>query len=224
MILPCATVSCLLFCPCTLLLPLLPQLFVTTPLSIIQPPMTSQTSQLSASSSSSSSSSKKRTRDLPSSPPPSSTSPPPPASLVVDDSPDVFVPSTDTATIQDEYRVWKKNSPYLYDLVISSQLTWPSLTCQFLPDRSSLPGKEVVVQRLLLGTQTDGSERNYLMLAEIKLPSDDAVIDAEAFAKQEADHERAGDGTAPPLTRAGGALRGSQRRWRWCRGYPTPLR
>jgi hypothetical protein len=33
-----------------------------------------------------------------------------------------------------EYKIWKKNTPFLYDLVLTHALTWPSLTCQWLPD------------------------------------------------------------------------------------------
>ena len=32
-------------------------------------------------------------------------------------------------------QIWKKNSPFLYDLVITHALDWPSLTCQWLPDK-----------------------------------------------------------------------------------------
>jgi hypothetical protein len=38
--------------------------------------------------------------------------------------------------IQDEYRTWKKNTPFLYDTVLTHCLTWPSLTCDWLPDRT----------------------------------------------------------------------------------------
>ncbi len=31
--------------------------------------------------------------------------------------------------------VWKKNSPFLYDLVVTHALEWPSLTCQWFPDK-----------------------------------------------------------------------------------------
>lgn len=36
-----------------------------------------------------------------------------------------------------EYKIWKKNTPYLYDTVLTHALTWPTLTCQFLPDMES---------------------------------------------------------------------------------------
>jgi len=35
--------------------------------------------------------------------------------------------------INEEYKLWKKNAPFLYDLVITHVLEWPSLTCQWLP-------------------------------------------------------------------------------------------
>ncbi|CAO3644257.1 unnamed protein product [Cunninghamella echinulata] len=43
--------------------------------------------------------------------------------------------------INEEYKLWKKNSPFLYNLVITHALKWPSLTCQWLPDVESVPDK-----------------------------------------------------------------------------------
>ncbi|XXG53179.1 hypothetical protein AAC387_Pa03g1318 [Persea americana] len=34
--------------------------------------------------------------------------------------------------INEEYKIWKKNMPFLYDLVITHVLEWPSLTVQWL--------------------------------------------------------------------------------------------
>ncbi len=36
-----------------------------------------------------------------------------------------------------EYKIWKRNSPFLYDLVITHALDWPSLTTQWFPDKES---------------------------------------------------------------------------------------
>jgi hypothetical protein len=36
--------------------------------------------------------------------------------------------------INEEYKIWKKNTPFLYDLVMSNALEWPSLTVQWFPD------------------------------------------------------------------------------------------
>lgn len=33
-----------------------------------------------------------------------------------------------------EYKTWKKNAPFLYDMILSTALEWPTLTTQWLPD------------------------------------------------------------------------------------------
>lgn len=46
-------------------------------------------------------------------------------------------PATSSAITNDrtnsEYRVWKNNVPYLYDLLISERLDSPSMTVELLP-------------------------------------------------------------------------------------------
>lgn len=42
---------------------------------------------------------------------------------------------TEERIINEEYKIWKKNTPFLYDLVMTHALEWPSLTCQWLPDK-----------------------------------------------------------------------------------------
>lgn len=37
--------------------------------------------------------------------------------------------------INEEYKTWKKNAPFLYDLMLSEALSWPTLTVQWLPDK-----------------------------------------------------------------------------------------
>lgn len=63
---------------------------------------------------------------------------------------------------QQRYRIWKKNSPFLYDYVSTHSLLWPSLTVQFFPDlekseteRAKSP-QSLVYQRILLGSFTLG--------------------------------------------------------------------
>lgn len=34
-----------------------------------------------------------------------------------------------------EYKTWKKNAPFLYDMMLSTALEWPTLTTQWLPDK-----------------------------------------------------------------------------------------
>lgn len=77
--------------------------------------------------------------------------------------PDVEEHSAIDQASQHRYRVWKKNSPYLYDYVSTNSLLWPSLTVQFFPDLETASSEnpkdiqlQLVYQRLLLGTFTLG--------------------------------------------------------------------
>lgn len=36
--------------------------------------------------------------------------------------------------VNEEYKIWKKNAPYLYDLVVTHAFEWPTLTVQWFPD------------------------------------------------------------------------------------------
>ena len=82
----------------------------------------------------------------------------------------------------------KKNAPYLYDLVVTHALDWPSLTCQWFPDEeqcaqpsiieiTTLPtlecrnlDKPYTTHRLLLGTHTSGQAQDYLQIATVHIP------------------------------------------------------
>ena len=39
------------------------------------------------------------------------------------------------AIVNEEYKIWKKNAPFLYDIVMSHALDWPSLTVDWLPTK-----------------------------------------------------------------------------------------
>jgi hypothetical protein len=56
------------------------------------------------------------------------------AFVCVSNSAGLAEPVVDLRAISDEYKIWKKNTPFLYDLVMTHLLEWPSLTVQFLPD------------------------------------------------------------------------------------------
>ena len=45
-----------------------------------------------------------------------------------------FEDAVEERVINEEYKIWKKNTPFLYDLVMTHALEWPSLTVQWLPD------------------------------------------------------------------------------------------
>lgn len=112
--------------------------------------------------------------------------------------------------INEEYKIWKKNTPFLYDLVMTHALEWPSLTAQWLPDvtkyvwsinfsRKNLfldlieifdfsrpEGKDYTIHRLILGTHTS-DEQNHLVIASVQLPNDEAQFDSSHY-----DSERGG--------------------------------
>ncbi|KAJ7544739.1 hypothetical protein O6H91_09G091100 [Diphasiastrum complanatum] len=94
---------------------------------------------------------------------------------------DEFRDEMEERLINEEYKIWKKNTPFLYDLVITHALEWPSLTIQWLPERQEPPGKDYSVQKLILGTHTSDNEPNYLMLAEVQLPLEDVETDARQY-------------------------------------------
>mmetsp|Transcript_3234 Transcript_3234/g.12380 ORF Transcript_3234/g.12380 Transcript_3234/m.12380 type:complete len:126 (+) Transcript_3234:239-616(+) len=71
--------------------------------------------------------------------------------------------------VSEEYRIWRKNVPLLYDLVVAHALEWPSLTVQWFPSRTH--SEDIGNQKLILGTHTSSGEPNHLMIAEILLPS-----------------------------------------------------
>lgn len=91
------------------------------------------------------------------------------------------VAEDDETLINDEYKVWKKNTPFLYDVVMTHALEWPSLTVQWFPEVQVPPDRDVSIHKLLLGTHTSGSEPNYLMVADVALPLAGTEIDARRY-------------------------------------------
>ncbi len=89
--------------------------------------------------------------------------------------------------VNEEYKIWKKNTPFLYDLVITHALEWPSLTVQWLPLGDEPAGKDYSLQRLIVGTHTSENEPNYLMLAQVQLPLEDSENDARQYDDERGD-------------------------------------
>lgn len=72
--------------------------------------------------------------------------------------------------VNEEYKIWKKNVPYLYDMLFSHALQWPSLSVQWFPDARRDEGAGKTTQRLLLSTHTSGNETEYIMVAKVEFP------------------------------------------------------
>ncbi|KAF2646581.1 WD40 repeat-like protein [Massarina eburnea CBS 473.64] len=72
--------------------------------------------------------------------------------------------------INEEYKIWKKNSVFLYDMLYGRALEWPTLTTQWFPDKKPVEGSNLSVHRAILGTHTSGQAQNYLQIAHIEIP------------------------------------------------------
>uniref|UniRef100_H3AWK9 Histone-binding protein RBBP4-like N-terminal domain-containing protein n=1 Tax=Latimeria chalumnae TaxID=7897 RepID=H3AWK9_LATCH len=77
--------------------------------------------------------------------------------------------------IDEEHTIWKKNMPFLYDLVLTHR---PSLTVQWLPDVTRPEGELYAIHRLILGTHTT-EEQNHLVIARVLLPKESAFEASE---------------------------------------------
>lgn len=75
--------------------------------------------------------------------------------------------------INEEYKIWRKNVPYNYDLLFTHALPWPSLSVQFFP--SAVRNDTSTTQQLLLSTHTSGADQEYITIAQLTLP--DTITD-----------------------------------------------
>ncbi|XP_066445389.1 histone-binding protein RBBP7-like [Eleutherodactylus coqui] len=92
----------------------------------------------------------------------------------------VFEDTMEERVINEEYKIWKINTPFLYDLLMTHALEWPSLTVQWLPDVTRPEGKDNALHWLVLGTHTS-DEQNHLVVARVQIPNDDAQFDASHY-------------------------------------------
>ena len=47
---------------------------------------------------------------------------------------ETYEEAVEERVVNEEYKIWKKNTPFLYDMVMTHALEWPSLTSQWLPE------------------------------------------------------------------------------------------
>lgn len=83
--------------------------------------------------------------------------------------------ATENKLINEEYKIWKKNAVFLYDIMYSRALEWPTLTTQWLPDVQRMPNKNFSSHRIIIGTHTSSEAQNYLQIAQINLPNPPAA-------------------------------------------------
>ena len=88
--------------------------------------------------------------------------------------------------LNEEYKIWKKNTPFLYDLCITYLLEWPSLTIEWLPIFEIGEDPDFKVNKLVMGTSAPNSQKapndpNYLIIAKVKIPKDDILLDISEY-------------------------------------------
>jgi histone-binding protein RBBP4 len=83
--------------------------------------------------------------------------------------------------INEEYKIWKKNSPFLYDTVITHVLDWPSLTVEWLSGKEVTSSADYSEQRIVIGTHTSKSEQEKLIIAKVKLPLEDSLVSGKVY-------------------------------------------
>ena len=76
---------------------------------------------------------------------------------------------------ENEYKIWKKNAPYLYDVLITWGLDWPSLCVNWTTKIDYQKDRPIYTQKMILGTFSSGQEEDYLMIANVNLPISKAV-------------------------------------------------
>lgn len=81
--------------------------------------------------------------------------------------------------INEEYKIWKKISPFLYDVVFTRALDWPSLTVEWLPESTVNEKGHYTTYSLLLGTHTSRAEQDYLKIVDLDMPLPDFKTQVE---------------------------------------------
>ena len=75
--------------------------------------------------------------------------------------------SEEDQIINEEYKLWKYNSHYLYDTLLKGSLELSSLTVSFL--QSITEDSNLKTYKIILETYTTQNEQNYLLIYKITL-------------------------------------------------------
>lgn len=75
----------------------------------------------------------------------------------------VSLSKDETDVITEDYLLWKKNTPLLYDLLLSYAKTWPCLTIEWLPHITTSPDtQDADIHQLVLGTNVSDSPTSHI--------------------------------------------------------------
>ncbi|EEB09545.1 Clr6 histone deacetylase complex subunit Prw1 [Schizosaccharomyces japonicus yFS275] len=85
--------------------------------------------------------------------------------------------------INEEYKIWKKNSPFLYDLIITRALEWPCMSLEWCYGQEVFAEKGYSQQEMLLAARA--SQNKYVLAkASVQLPYLSPVVKASAVAEE----------------------------------------
>lgn len=73
--------------------------------------------------------------------------------------------------VNEEFKIWKKTVPLLYDTINTLALEYPLLCTDFFPEYTVSDDKNYITAKLALGTNSSGKDIDYVHIAEVTLPS-----------------------------------------------------
>lgn len=73
--------------------------------------------------------------------------------------------------INEEFKIWKKTVPLLYDTIHTLALKYPILAADFFPNYTVSDDKNTLTAKLALGTNTSGKDQDHVHLVEVMLPA-----------------------------------------------------
>eukprot|EP00916_Digyalum_oweni_P017252 GHVL01028231.1.p1 GENE.GHVL01028231.1~~GHVL01028231.1.p1 ORF type:complete len:480 (+),score=146.18 GHVL01028231.1:1343-2782(+) len=85
--------------------------------------------------------------------------------------------------VEEQQKKWRKNIPWLYDLMLVNELEHPSFCVDWLPKMIDVSDKDYSICKLVLGSQTFETHPNYILVADIKIPNIKSEIDIKKFRK-----------------------------------------
>lgn len=75
----------------------------------------------------------------------------------------------ETRKIEEEYKIWRKNVPHLYDMLYTTTLKYSTPFVQWFPHAQRVDNCKTI-QKLLMTTFTNGDEKDNLLFGQISFP------------------------------------------------------
>ena len=79
--------------------------------------------------------------------------------------------------INETYKIWKKNVPFLYNVLQVYELPSCSQTIEWIPEKYVHESWQV--NKLVIGSNS--ITKNYIMVIDVKLPTEDSLVDYTCY-------------------------------------------